>query len=351
MRAEHHPRDSFHPAACPLLRRGHKLGWVRTLPEDEKNSLSEQQHLWRNQQAVPLPSIDAATLDNYSRKIQQAEQRMASVVEGVSHHLILPDRCTSQDLEFFLTSISGEEHDPQGIVKLYYQAFQEGQETGEIWCKLSWLSFHEEDASLRFRFSFGVEGVEDVASDPVRQQSAAELCQTIFPESALITENPELQRQLHAILDMGEIAFVERIVYFNAPNGGALFHHDVEPGHVGVIYAQISGSTFWLALPKRALLDEIEAFITRHPVGIDGDRNWLSTQLDRPEHPELEEIIDHHPDFIHQLAEHGYAHILHPGEILLLPQKDEQHCAWHSVISLGDEPGEGLSFAMRQATT
>jgi len=31
----------------------------------------------------------------------------------------------------------------------------------------------------------------------------------------------------------------------------------------------------------------------------------------------------------------------------LLPQRDLDNCVWHSVFTLGDEPGEALSFAVR----
>ena len=134
----------------------------------------------------------------------------------------------------------------------------------DLWLKASWLSFNEDDASLRFRFSFGIDLEEDVAADPYRQQLGGELTDAVFPESAIITNNVELEKKLKKILGSDGVSFVERIIYFNAPNGGAYLHHDLERGHAGVVFAQLTGSTFWLALPKETLIEEIIHFSQTH---------------------------------------------------------------------------------------
>jgi len=247
---------------------------------------------------------------------------------------------------------SAEEHDEQGIEKVYFDVEQDGELCAEdLWCKASWLSFHDEDASLRFRFSFGMEGFEDVAADPARQIWAGELCERIFPESAIITKNTEVLDLLKEILG-SEAQFVERIVYFNAPNGGAQFHHDVERGHAGVVFAQLSGATFWLALNKQSLMDEMIAFAAEHTVSdalkvLLKDREALSCYMEERDHELVEALIDQDPKFIQYLNAQGYSHYLQAGDILLLPQRDLDYCVWHSVFTLGDEPGEALSFAIR----
>ena len=66
------------------------------------------------------------------------------------------------------------------------------------------------------------------ASDQRRQHYAALLCDVIFPESSIVTENEPLHRSLKSIIGCEQLNFVERIVYFNAPQGGAYLHHDLE---------------------------------------------------------------------------------------------------------------------------
>ena len=127
--------------------------------------------------------------------------------------------------------------------------------------KASWLSFYEGDASLRFRFSFGVDFVEDVAADQNRQHYAALLTEAVSPESKIITDNQQLKHTLSQTLGSEEFRFVERIIYFNSASGGAYLHHDRERGHAGVVYAQLTGQTLWLALPQQALIDEINLFV------------------------------------------------------------------------------------------
>jgi hypothetical protein len=36
--------------------------------------------------------------------------------------------------------------------------------------------------------------------------------------------------------------------------------------------------------------------------------------------------------------------------VLLLPQANLDTCVWHSVLCLGDESGEALSFALKKIT-
>jgi len=351
MRAIHHLNMPVHANAFPLSRRGIALGWVTPQPLGPPAAADHCRQQWQQLQAVPLPGIIHNCLPALQRETTQAYHWMTSIVEGTSPSQLLNATSSDNGIHFDLTTISADEHDQQAIEKLYFQGYDGDKAAGEAWCKVSWLSFHDEDASLRFRFSFGTEGIEDVASKPACQQLAASLCQQIFPESAAITDNPTLLTLLQSTLAMESITFVERIVYFNAPNGGAFFHHDAEPGHAGVIYAQISGSTFWLALSKQHLMDEIKDFVLQHNIDLPFiEQAANQTALNLFEHPEIEDIIDRHPPFIHQLVEHGYGYILHAGDALLLAQTHEEACVWHSVFCLGDEPGEGLSFAMREGT-
>ena len=227
------------------------------------------------------------------------------------------------------------------------------------------MSFYEEDASLRFRFSFGVDFVEDVAADSNRQHYAAKLTEAIFPESEIITNNQSLKESLNHIFSGSEFKFVERIVYFNSPDGGAYLHHDRERGHAGVVYAQLTGQTFWLALTKQSLIGEISYFINAcgkngWPKTINEDTKaelikcsksaeTLSDQLDSFANTALIHLINETSEFVQQLINHGHWRHLKPGDVLLLPQESEQDCCWHSVFCLGEESGEALSFAIRRS--
>ena len=211
-----------------------------------------------------------------------------------------------------------------------------------------------------------MEGYEDVAADPERQLLAAEITDAIFPESAAITEHKKLNKLLAEMVSSNP-AFTERIIYFNAPNGGAQMHHDVERGHLGVVFAQMSGSTGWLALAKPVLIDEIRAFLSlpeseaalsKVLPDLDAqnslrelakDRATLSKHMDEYDHELSEALMDRCPEFIQHLFDQGYGYILNPGDVLLMPQRDLETCVWHTVFCLDDEPGEALSFALRTA--
>ncbi|PIP02384.1 MAG: hypothetical protein COX55_05595, partial [Zetaproteobacteria bacterium CG23_combo_of_CG06-09_8_20_14_all_54_7] len=222
------------PGMQSIRRRGFDLGWVKAAEKPGMPSVEAITACWQQDQAVLLPGmIDVAP---FAGEIEQSHQLMQQVLETEQVAPIFDAEPYLPRLQYLpLLASSAEEHDKQGIEKLYFDA--EGDD-GEIiaeglWCKASWLSFVDDDASLRFRFSFGMEGFEDVAADPLKQQWAGSLCDALFPESAAVTEDAAVLNLLTTVLG-GAPAFVERIVYFNAPNGGAQMHHDVERGHDGV---------------------------------------------------------------------------------------------------------------------
>jgi len=337
-----------------LKRRGLKLGQITDLSSPNMPTESDVLQAWKNDEAIVLPQLITANLPLFTTHIERAFRCMESTLNGEELGDTLEADGTLARLEssFSFLASSLEEHDEQGIEKLYFDAGSEENIVAEdLWCKASWLSFHDEDASLRFRFSFGMEGFEDVAADPQRQYWAGELCTQMFPESELITKNAEILKNMTNILGHAP-AFVERIVYFNAPNGGAQFHHDVERGHAGVVFAQLSGASFWLAASKPRLIQAIYDFSKQYKVShelqdILKNRAYLSEYMEEQDHTWVESLIDHNPQFIQYMIDQGFSHTLHTGDVLLLPQRDLEHCVWHSVFCLGDEPGEALSFAVR----
>ena len=344
--------------ALLLKRRGHEYGWITVAKDPILPNAQAIKLAWAGNQAIMLPSILSNALPQFAQHITQAHWLMERTLEGAGLSELLGAEPYTQRLQpaFELSGASFEDNDDQGIEKVIFDAWQDDEIVADnLWCKASWLSFDDDDASMRYRFSFGIEGYEDVAADPIRQSWAARLTEAVFPESTAITENPGLNAILTAMLDCERLAFTERIIYFNAPNGGAQMHHDVERGHDGVVFAQMSGSTFWLALPKPTLLDEIAAFLSEAPAEMWGGLRKIARQpqalagyLDDPDHELAEELIDRSPAFFRRLIERGHAHVLRPGDVLLMPQHSLDTCVWHSVMCLGGEPGEGLSFALQK---
>jgi len=210
-----------------------------------------------------------------------------------------------------------------------------------------------------------MEGYEDVAADLARQKLAGQLQEAVFPESLIVTQNEKLNHYIKSLLNLESIEFVERIVYFNAPNGGAQFHHDVERGHKGVLFAQLDGRTAWLCLPKRTLIRQIQDFLrdSIHQQALAelfADKSavndflnhyqqevWLANHMEEKNKDVLDCLINQTPAFTQQLVEQGF-YMLSPGDIILLPQTDLDYCAWHSVFCIDEQPGLALSFAIRE---
>lgn len=349
-----------------FARRGVVVGWLGETGRPDMPSADEIMQAWETMSPLVLPGYITAQLPEYQQAIHQSDTLFTHVLQGDALDELLMNEPYASRLAtgYSLLASSFDEGNDQEILTVSFDAIENGETVAEdLWAKASWLSFDEDDASLRFRFSFGMDQHEDVAADLVREQLAARLEQAVFPESSLIAENSQLYALLKQVLGQDALMFVERIVYFNAPNGGAQFHQDVERGHLGVVYAQVSGSTGWLALSKQVLMDEISLFLGKYPEEelqcmIQGEdvplllqkaanRTSLSNYLDDPDNDALEHLINRVPVFLQQLVEHGHAYILHPGDIMLLPQQDLEQCAWHSVFCLGDEAGEALSFAIR----
>jgi len=350
-----------------LTRRGYELGWIAEDFRPAMPEAAEVKRAWYADEAAMLPGILSDVIGNFSGEIAQAHRLMERTLDGEEVSKQFEEEPYRSRLlpKFPIVSAVFEEHDPQCIEKIFFDAEENGEVIAEeLWCKASWLSFFDDDASLRFRFSLGMEGYEDVAADPGRQLLAAEITDAIFPESAAITAHKELNDLLSEMLDT-KPAYTERIIYFNAPDGGAQMHHDVERGHLGVVFAQMSGSTGWLALGKQVLIDEIQSFLALPESQaalarvlpdiaaqnelrvLAEDRAALSAHMDEFDHELSEALMDRSPEFVGYLFSRGYGYILQAGDVLLMPQRDLETCVWHTVFCMGDEPGEALSFALR----
>lgn len=353
-----------------LQQRGSHRGWLSDSSDSPERSVSIKNicDLWKQSEPIVLSKfILPEQLRAHQAHIDQSYELMNRILDDEECNDIFQQEPYISRIpsHFEILASIYDENDPQAIEKIECDVVDGEVVIAEnLWIKLSWLSFVDEDASLRFRFSFGMESYEDVAADPERQHYAAELTDAIFPESALISQNESLKALLCKVLGSEDVSYVERIVFFNAPHGGAQFHQDIEKGHHGVVFAQISGRTGWLTLSKALLIDEIQIFLSRSDASslmksVNNDEEIeclyakasdnisLSAYLDEPDNDPLEKLINRLPAFAQQLVERGHVYIVNPGDIVLLPQQGIDHCAWHSVLCLDDFPGEALSFAVR----
>ena len=364
--------EKGYTAPVLLQRRGYQVAWVATdnTPiEPVSISIEDAKTTWQNQDALYIPNYIINELAGFQEEIKHSHSLYSKILEGEPCDELLDAPYYSERLlpTYEMLTATENEADPQEIVTLEFDTLENDELIAEnLWVKLSWLSFIEEDPSFRFRFSFGIVGYEDVAEDFNRQQHAGKLAEAIFPESALISQNTKLMKLLQSLLDINQPAYVERIVYFNAPKGGAQLHQDVESGHLGVVYAQLSGETAWITLAKENLVKEIISFFSNDtklanlnneikPEYIQFLKELIKTPaelgcyLDEQENDPLEIFINQSTSFTQQLLDQGYGYRLSPGDIILLPQKSVDNCNWHCVYCISDSEGEALSFAIRSA--
>ena len=349
-----------------LKRRGFNLGSapnVSLLEPINKDCNQLHKEKWSRGSPIKLVDFCASKIEQSKFKIERTELLVLNILEEKSvEDLLLEPPYIAQTKDRFssLGTVFNEGDDQEIETVLFDQIHGNSILHEDLWMKVSWLSFYENDVSIRFRFSFGTDLVEDVAADPSRQKASADLAEAIFPESTIITANEQLIDFIQELAGTKKPEFVERIIYFNAPGGGAYLHHDVERGHLGVVYAQITGATVWLALPQYELVNEIIEFL--------GSNNWPSTlnaqvreslaqlqndpisvsqALNSFAHSELIHLINETEEFTQHLIQKGHSQTLEAGDVILLPQKDQNTCCWHSVFCLGEEMGQALSFAIK----
>jgi len=351
-----------------IERRGIKSGCINIGSPQADITLSEKTQQWKANEPIVLANFLSNSLADYSQDIDSSESLYRALLSGTEIDELLdqPHYLSRFGEKFELLSTRFDESDRQELISVDFDVMEKGELVLEdIWMRISWLSFLEDDESLRFRFSFGMEGFDDVSLDLERQLAAAELCDKVFPESAIVCNNEALKQLIVNLADVKNLHYLERIVYYNANKGGAQFHHDAEKGHLGVVYAQLTGQTFWFALSKKQLMSEIQLFLTDEEnkkelqlvVKLDSgyeqllksasDLELLENLLDDPANEEISELLNESVLFFNQLMNKGYAYVLKPGDIILLPQQSMKNCAWHSVFCLGEKAGQALSFAIK----
>jgi hypothetical protein len=314
------------------------LGWVR---HGGSRSLSrlEAKARWDAADAVHWGAALTLRLSRLRPAISLTTSAFRRFTDGALLESEVWRRCGERG-PFVPAGVSADLGDVREIEKVHADHRQGGRTLArDVWAKLSWITAHPGDASLRVRFSFGAERLDDWRTDPRRAAAADAFARAVFPECRLLAENAPLRRLLEAWT--GEsVRLSERIVFWNAPGGGAAFHDDVEEGQLGVAYAQLTGRTGWFALSKRRLAVEVAELAGRH-----GERAGLRL-LDAHDVPRVDRLLNRTPALVRRLVDRGAFAALSPGDVLLLPSHGPDDAAWHSVFSLGERPGLALSFGI-----
>lgn len=246
----------------------------------------------------------------------------------------------------------------------------------DLWLKSQRLSNHEEDDSLRVRVSFGEEVKDDASRDLERHWLTASLAARIFPETRALTADRELMGLLGEWVKR-RVLLTQAIAYWNAPQGGALFHHDAfdepdEGRQRGVLYVQLTGATAWLALSTEDLVRRVQEFAAL--LG-EGDFPWLreawypedaefegfqdlvadsarcAAELSLPGCGILGHLVNQGPEFTSLLADAGHGFILGEGDAIVLPNHGLTRTCMHSVFCASEETAFSLSLAIREGDT
>lgn len=215
----------------------------------------------------------------------------------------------------------------------------------DLYAKLSWIAHDERDRSLRVRFSFGSEALLDWQGETRRAPWAERFAEAVFPECRAITDNGALLALIEQLIGTRP-RLSERIVYNNAPGGGALFHHDDEEHQLGVVFSQLAGETAWFALPKHELAESVAAFARGVLKKRAGTPRKALRALDDTTDEALSKLLNATPRFTRHLVERGTFFHLRAGDSILLPSHGPDAVCWHAVYGLGRRASLAHSYGI-----
>jgi hypothetical protein len=320
--------------------------WPARPARDARERLERARPDWRAARPIFLPFVLEGGVRRFAREIRASSALFERLRAGADFGAAVWKRLGTSS-SFRRAGAVVDLTDPREIVKIHADVVRGGRAVArDLYAKLSWVGHDERDESLRVRFSFGSEALCDWQDDARRARWADRYAEAVFPECAVLTGQRELVRFVEDVA-RARLRFSERIVYANAPGGGALFHHDSEPRQRGVLFGQLAGETAWLTLPARELAAELAAFAhgTRHARRARDVRAALAW-LARQEDPLLQQLLNHTPAFTRRLVERGALVHLCAGDALLLPSPSASAVCWHSVFALGRRASLAHSYGI-----
>jgi hypothetical protein len=369
--------ESRRVGSTKLSRRGMWHGeWAELAPAPARgDGFAELSARWHAARPIVLPgAVSGEELREFDDRIAAAGELYQSLQEPRGLRTWLADLAPEFSVRPGRPRLFDEERDIERVALA--SEGRGGRKVDDLWVKSSWLSTAENDGSLRVRVAFGRERDDDASGDLLRHRLVAELASRLFPESALVSANPAIVQTVERLIAAPAL-FTQHIAYWNAPEGGALFHHDAfaedeeesgRPGQLGVGYLQLSGRTAWLALSIADLAARVREFVE---CLVEGELPWvkaqlfpqesalrrveafvhddlaLASELARPGCGILAGLVNRGPEFTAWLADAGHAAVLGPGDAILLPNHGLARTAMHSVFCAGDEVAYALSLAIR----
>lgn len=369
-------------ATVELSRRGVWHGnWAELSPAavgiDLGAELSDHAALhlrWNDARPIVLPGILDDEIARHPDEIADAFDLYHQLGEDGGLKRWLKQRLAGAGPEWRVRERRADLIDPdRDVEKVFLSRDTAGRELRDLWWKSGRLSTFEGDESLRLRLSFGLERDDDASRELVRQRAVAELAEALLPGASFVPRTESLNRLLE-LFSGEELFLTQHIAYWNAPEGGALFHHDAfdepaEGGQRGVLYAQLAGRTAWLALSAEDLAARVCEFVELLE---SGELEWvtedlfprtadlagavecardpqrLMRELGLPGCGRFAALVNRGPEFTDYLANAGHAAILEAGDVILLPNYGLARTAMHSVFCADDEPTYAISAALRQ---
>ncbi len=312
--------------------------------------LDEHEGRWAADEPIVLRGVALAGVRRRARDIERALKLFDAVRSGASLESLAARRLARAS--FRPAGVTIDLGDTREIEKLFVDALSPSGRVvaRDLYAKLSWIAHDERDASLRVRFSFGAEALLDWQKETRRASWSDRFAQALFPECDVVSECAELRERIDTLLGR-RTRLSERIVYSNAPGGGATFHHDDEPRQLGVVYTQLEGSTAWFALPKRRLAAHVAAHVSSKARSSAlarraGDARRALRALDETSDPLLGKLLNATAAFSRRLSNAGELYVLRAGDSILLPSHGPDDVCWHAVFALGRKPSLAHSYGI-----
>lgn len=373
-------------AAPTLRRRGHFHGnWAELddhmgfFPQDPLPSMKER---W--EAARPIVLHDA--LPDSVMEIVRSHRRQEALSHPGGLQAFLTEKSATLEPEFAplppaiatpnaAVPTGADERDIEKcFLRWESRTSRDAEPVDNLWLKTQRLSTHADDQSLRLAVAFGEEGAEDASRDHHRHRLVSQLAERLFPELIPLHQDHEL-RGLIGEWTRSRPIFTQTIAYWNAPNAGALFHHDAfdEPHsgrQRGVLYAQLTGATAWLALSISDLAERVLEFVDLleegvfgelkdHLLGVDetkqrfmkifAERESLEAELALPGCGRLARLVNQGPEFTALLADAGHGFVVSEGDVIVLPNHGYVSTCMHSVFCASEEPAFSFSMAIRDS--
>ena len=326
-------------AVWPLRRRGAELGHAVVVHRTPLTAAEAQQR-WQRAEPVFCPNLLQGAEHAFTTSIAASLRMFERLRRG---GVLTPEleRRLADDGDLRYAGSTVDKADRREIERVFVDAEVAGQRVaGDLWAKLAWIANDESDRSLRIRFSAGLEQMDDwMQATDLTAGWVDQFAERAFPECGAILRCLPLRRLLQQLIQRPH-RLSERIVYNNAPGGGAVFHHDAEPGQLGVCFTQLEGHTAWLSISKRRLAK----LLVR--VGQQPTLRHAMEALDQNDDEHLWRVINRDAGFTAHLAAHGGLFVLQAGDTILLPSHSVDDVAWHSVIALGRRPSLAHSYGL-----